>query len=123
GNGEINVVDVTAENGDIGFYAGSGTRNYAQLGFGGISARGDHRADLTVNAGGDIFFIGGQGEAPQIVGDSSAELDFATAQLGWVATRNRNISTTNILITTDYGDFTANTANGVLIVDSLTAAG
>ncbi|MEZ5434502.1 MAG: hypothetical protein R3F31_25715 [Verrucomicrobiales bacterium] len=124
GNGEINTISVTAVTGDINFIGGAGQRDYAQLGFGGYQARGDHRADITVSAGDDINFIGGQNPQPfRVVGDASSELDISSWQLGWVATRNRNLTTSNVLLTTDWGTFTANTGTGQLIVASLTAAG
>lgn len=123
GGGQINTLTVTATTGDISFSGGSGQRNYAQLGFGGAGARGDHRANYVVTAGGNVHFVGGNAGVLNLVGDASSELDFATSQLGWVATRFRNLSTSDVRVTTDYGTFTANTGNGVLTVATLTGPG
>ncbi|MCB1090125.1 MAG: hypothetical protein KDL87_01245, partial [Verrucomicrobiae bacterium] len=91
----LDTIAVTATNGDVEFVAGDGRRNWALLGNGGFSNDGDQVANIVVNAGGNIHFIGGEGQA-DLIGDSSRSLDSATWLAGtngggWVSLRYRDI--------------------------------
>lgn len=91
----LDEIRVTATNGNIDFIAGTGRRNWAQLGNGGFSNNGDSVANIFVSAGGDVNFIGGQGEVASI-NDGSRSLDVAswtggTGAGGWTQLRYRDI--------------------------------
>ncbi len=92
------TISVTATTGDVRFVAGSGRRNWVQLGNGGYSNNGDHVANIDVNAGGDVLFIAGQApDVFQIRGETGTSVDRATfgfnssGALGWTPLRRRDI--------------------------------
>ncbi|MGB3119418.1 MAG: hypothetical protein WBE58_11395, partial [Verrucomicrobiales bacterium] len=99
----LDTITVTATSGNIDFVAGSGRRDWVQLGNGGLNNNGDHTANLVVSAGGSVNFIGGQSEAnPLISKDSGYTLDLATfhaanpgsdVPAGWAQLRWRDIRT------------------------------
>ena len=103
-NDPLDTISVTAKNGDVDFRAGSGRRNWAQLGNGGFSNNGDHVANIIVKAGGNVNFLGGQGTNDLWVnGEKTLELDVASFSAGsgggvpggWAPLRSKNIYVAN----------------------------
>ena len=114
-NNPLDTIAVTATTGDVEFIAGSGRRNWAQLGNGGLSNNGDHVANINVTAGGNVHFLGGQGNGDMwINGEKRIELDVASRSSvagtnlpgGWAPLRYKDVR----LVTTS-GSFTI-TVNG-----------
>ncbi|MCB1088405.1 MAG: hypothetical protein KDM63_15255, partial [Verrucomicrobiae bacterium] len=113
----LDTIAVTATNGDIEFVAGEGRRNWAQLGNGGFGNNGDHVANIVVNAGGNVHFIGGTGVDDWMTGEQSIELDLAswtpgTIGQGWTSLRYKDVrvNVTNFTVTVNGVDYIANGA-------------
>ncbi|MCP5539769.1 MAG: filamentous hemagglutinin N-terminal domain-containing protein, partial [Akkermansiaceae bacterium] len=120
----LDTITVEATNGDIKFIGGAGRRNWVQLGNGGFQNNGDHMANIDVTAGGNLWFIGGQGPetAMQIRGETGASIDNATwsfdqsgTALGWTPLRRNDIdiSRRDFVITVNGIDYIANGASQI----------
>lgn len=88
----------------VTFTSGTGNDSYAQIGNGGRAARGDHRGDIDVSAGGDISFTAPfEGTASQTVTNSTTlnNLLQNDASTNYTMAQTGNLDRSTIVITYD----------------------
>ncbi|MDB4657936.1 hypothetical protein OAE56_04210, partial [Verrucomicrobiales bacterium] len=115
----LETIKVQATNGDIEFIGGPGRRNWVMLGNGGYEVGGDASANIDVDAGGHVWFIGGQGDYDKfaVKNEVGAHIDAATYSFngagqayGWTPLRRQDIdiSRRDFVITVDGINYIAN---------------
>lgn len=103
---------VVSTNGDITFYAGQSTNNYAQLGNGGYGTAGDRSGNIDISSGGSVVLNRGTGDdayvqighgARSATGNSTGDISVSAANGGSVVIQGTGTPISNGTASRAYG--------------------